>query len=224
MRAPRRSRHRVRPMTVPAVILASPRAPGAPAYFEAYWRVPQPSGRAKPVKRRLGKAWVEPDGDGGWRPRPSPCPDGWLTRGTALAAAPRIVERYGDEQAAAARVPTFRQVAWEWHAWKRDVKGVSLNTVRNDRYFLLEPGTPAKRGSRVSEGRIMAAWGDSPIGAVSAAEASAWLRSLQAAGLSPRNVNLHRSVLHAIFNYAMRTDTYDLAANPFAKTPRLREG
>ena len=53
--------------------------------------------------------------------------------------------------------------------------------------------------------------------------ASAWLRSLDAEGLTPRNVNLHRQMVHAIFNYAMRADTYEPGRNPFASTDRRRE-
>lgn len=127
------------------------------------------------------------------------------------------------EAAAAARragVPTVRRVAREWLAWKRDVKGGAPSTLRENEILLREPGTAYKRGSGESKGRIMARFGDRPIDAVTTREVSTFLRELDRTGMSARNVNEHRAVLHSIFAYAMKPDTYALPSNPIAGTDK----
>ncbi len=42
-------------------------------------------------------------------------------------------------------------------------------------------------------------------------------------GLSPRTVNIHRQVLHAIFEYARREETFGLPENPVARTTKRPE-
>ena len=69
----------------------------------------------------------------------------------------------------------------------------------------------------------MAAFGDRRYDQVTTAEVSAFLRALDREGLTPRNVNKHRQVLAAIFNYACRADTYGLAVNPVSQTDKRRE-
>jgi len=51
-----------------------------PAFY-GKWRDSQ----REQVKRRLGPAWVEPDGRGGWRKRRGRCPEGWLEERAAHA-------------------------------------------------------------------------------------------------------------------------------------------
>src|SRR5439155_1111597 len=67
-----------------------------------------------------------------------------------------------------------------------------------------------------SAGRILAAFGDRPIAEVKTREVSMFLRALDAEGLTPRNVNKHRQMLAAMFQYACREDAHDLPANPAA--------
>jgi integrase len=64
----------------------------------------------------------------------------------------------------------------------------------------------------------MRAFGNRPHDEVTTREVAEFLRRLDADGLSARNVNKHRSLLHAVFNYAMKPDTYALAANPVTGT------
>ena len=128
------------------------------------------------------------------------------------AAAAEVARRAG--------IPTVRRVAQEWLAWKRDVKGGAPSTLRENEILLREPGTAYKRGSGESKGRIMARFGDRPIDAVTTREVSTFLRELDRAGMSARNVNEHRAVLHSIFVYAMKPDTYALPSNPVAATDK----
>jgi len=184
-------------------------------YFEAKWRL---SGRQ--VKRRLGPAWIERDDGGEWRRRRGRPKVGWLDERAAHVAAAEAVVAVEREQEAAARVAaregvaTFRRVAHEWLAWKRDVKGGAPSTLANDAAILREPREPYKRGRGKVKGRVMERFGDRPHDEITAAEVAAFLRDLDAEGLSARNVNLHRSILHAVFAYAMKPETYALAANP----------
>lgn len=194
-------------------------------YFEAKWRDAQ----GKQVKRRLGPAWLEPDGEGGWVKRRGRVPEGWLDEARAhVAAAEKVAEVERErEEAALARereqVPTVRRVAHEWLEWRRDVKGGSPATLASNETLLREPGAPHKRGNGRSKGRIMKRFGDRPVDEVETREVSAFLRELDAEGLSPANVNKHRALLHAIFAYAMRPDTYELESNPVAGTDKRYE-
>ena len=69
----------------------------------------------------------------------------------------------------------------------------------------------------------MAALGDKAAADVTTADVTRFLRSLDAEGLTPRNVNKHRQLLAAFFNYGCRSDTHTLALNPVAGTDKRRE-
>jgi integrase len=69
----------------------------------------------------------------------------------------------------------------------------------------------------------MNTFGDRPAADVSTKDVSGFLRSLDAEGFTPRNVNKYRQVLQAMFAYACRTDTFALAANPVDHTDKRRE-
>jgi integrase len=207
----------------PAVVIRAGKD-GTP-FFEAKWR----DAERRQVKRRLGPAWVEPDGAGGWSKRSGrPPAAGWLDQRAAhVAAAEKVAEVEREQEAAreaAAResVASFRRTAHEWLAWKRDVKGGAPSTLRDNALLLREPGEPHKRGSGCAPGRIMRAFGGRPHDEITTREVAEFLRELDAE-LTPRNVNVHRAVLHAIFAYAMKPDTYALAANPVSGTDKRRE-
>jgi integrase len=68
----------------------------------------------------------------------------------------------------------------------------------------------------------MRRFGDRPHDEITTREVAEFLRELDAE-LTSRNVNAHRAVLHAIFAYAMKLDTYALAANPVSGTDKRRE-
>ena len=201
-------------------------------YWDARWRYRRDdSAPWKLVQRRIGLAWQVPDGAGGWRKRPGRCSDGWLDERAANVAAVAALESFErkladeerTEREAAERKLTVREIAAEWLEWLREVRGAKPSTIQDYEFLLREPGIPYKRGNKVSAGRIMTAFGDRRYDQVTAADVSKFLRSLDRAGLTPRNVNKHRQVLAAIFGYACRADTYSLAANPVASTDKRRE-
>ena len=164
--------------------------------------------------------------------------DGWTRRsgrsvpGSSTTAPPMRRGRHGRRRGtrtaererlateAAQRPVLVRDLARGWLAWQRDVKQIKPSTLRDYEALLREPGTPFKRGQRASAGRILAALGDEPIASVRTRDVSTFLRSLEAEGPTPRNVNKHRQVLAAMFQYACREDAYDLPANPVLGTDK----
>jgi integrase len=204
----------------------------ARAYWDAQWRYRGDADEPwRLKKRRLGLAWQEPDGEGGWRKRKGRCPDGWLDERSANVAAVAAMEAHAQEltvlersaREAAERKVTVRELSAEWLAWLKEVRRAKPSTLEDYSFLLREPGHAYRRGDRVSPGRLMRAFGDRPVADVTTAEVSTFLRSLDREGLTPRNVNKHRQVLSAIFAYGCRADTYELQLNPVVGTDKRRE-
>ena len=108
------------------------------------------------------------------------------------------------------RPVTVRELADEWLRWLEEVRRVKPATLRDYGALLREPGIPYRRGTRVTHGRLMGGLGDRPIKQLRTRDVSAFLRALDDEGLSARNVNKHRQVLAAMFQYACREDTHGL--------------
>jgi integrase len=208
--------------------------PGADGktYCDAQWRYRL--GSEQPWrfrKQRLGLVWLEDDGEGGWRKRKGRRPDGWLDERGCSAAAFEAMQAYARELATEAERlererqhrPTVRELAFEWLDWLEHVKGAKPSTVADSRFLLREPGEPHKRGGRVSPGRVMAALGDKAVEDVKTSDLSRFLRTSDAEGLTARNVNKHRQLLHAMFSYGCREDSLALQANPVTATDKRRE-
>ena len=204
---------------------------GGKVYWDAQWRVRLPGEPWTLRKKRLGLAWLEPDGAGGWRKRTGRCREGWLDERAAAIAADEAMRQHAiavaDAEEAARRererVATVRELATDWLLWLEQVRGAKPSTIRDYRALLREPGTPYKRGAGTSGRRIMETFGDRPVDHVTMKEVSQFLRGLDADGLTPRNANKYRQVLHAMFTYACRSDTYELPNNPVERTDKRRE-
>ena len=183
------------------------------------------------VWRTIGPAWMEPDGAGGWRRRKGRPATGHLTEQEAIAAMLAMIAEHDAEQTRLERDAeerrrrgaTVREVAAEWLEHLERVKGAKPSTLTDYRSILAEPGVPHRRGGGRTNGRIMAALGDRPIREVDVLQVERFLRELDRDRLSARNVNKHRQVLSAIFNYARRPTTYALASNPVEGTDKRRE-
>jgi len=204
---------------------------GDRVYWDAQWRYRVGDSPWAQKARRLGLAWLEPDGAGGWRKRRGRCAEGFLDERSANIAAAAAMDEHAQELErgeqvrvdAANRKVTVREIAFEWLEWLEEVRDAKPSTIADYRFLLREPGTKHRRGGGVSRGRIMAAFGDKPYDQVTTADVSRFLRVLDKEGLTPRNVNKHRQMLAAIFQYACRADTYELAVNPAAGTDKRRE-
>ena len=125
-------------------------------YWDAYWRYRVGQvGSWKQKKRRLGLAWQEADGNGGWRKRRGRCVEGWLDERAATLAAVAAMEAHAKEledqadsdSRAAAELKTVRALAREWLSWLSEVWGAKPSTVKDYGFLLREPGVPHKRGA-----------------------------------------------------------------------------
>jgi integrase len=205
---------------------------GGRAYWDAQWRYRLAADEPWRQKtRRIGLAWQEPDGTGGWRRRRGRCPEGWMDERAATVAALAAMGLHAQELAeerevkreAAEHVASVRELAAAWLLWLEQVRGAKPSTIRDYQTLLREPGQQHKRGSGTSRGRILETFGDRPIDAVKTRDVSDFLRRLDADGLTPRNINKYRQVLQAMFTYACRSDTFELAGNPVERTDKRRE-
>ena len=195
-------------------------------YWYAKW-----SRDGKPVVRSLGRAWAEPDGQGGWRMRRGRVDDGCLTEAQAHERMLALVREHDADQrlheqdasARARRGVTFREVALDYLGWLADVRGAKPSTLRALRSELTEAGIPHRRGAGRTPGWIMGALGDRPAREVTTREINLLLRKIAATGVSPRTVNKARQLIHAVFNYGMRPHTWGLSENPAKWADRRRE-
>ncbi len=196
------------------------------AFFYGKW-----SRNGQPVIRALGRAWVERDGNGGWRRKRGRAPAGVLTEAEAAERMLELMREHDAEQTQLEchaeerrrRGVTFRELADEYLRWLEDVKGAKPSTLRDHRSLLAEPGQAYRRGSGASRGRIMAALGDRPARELTTREVEDLLRSIASTGAAPRTVNKTRQVICAIFSYGMRPSTYGLSSNPAKHADRRRE-
>jgi len=189
------------------------------------------SRKGQPVIRALGRAWVESDGNGGWRRRRGSAPDGTLTEPMASERMLMLVREHDAEQTLLERDAeerrrrgvTFRELAAEYLGWLEHVKDAKPSTLLDHRLLLAEPGQAYRRGSGSSRGQVMAALADRPAREVTTREVEDLLRSVSSTGVAPRTVNKVRQLVCAIFNYGMRPSTYALPNNPAVCADRRRE-
>jgi integrase len=189
------------------------------------------SRNGQPVIRALGRAWVESDGNGGWRRMRGRAPEGVLTEAMAAERMLALVREHDADQTLLERDAaerrrrgvTLRDLAAEYLRWLEHVKGAKPSTLRDHRFLLAEPGQAYRRGAGSSRGLVIAALGDRPAREVTTREVEDLLRSVSATGVAPRTVNKVRQLICAIFNYGMRPSTYGLATNPATYADRRRE-
>ncbi len=181
---------------------------GAP-YYEALWRH---DGRR--IKRRIGRAWVEQDSAGRWKPRRGRVPDGYYDEKRAGAVAEQLAANYqpsAERTDRERRGATFADVAAKYLVWLEKVKGAKPATLADYRYQLAPTG------------RIMTALGDRPAAKVVPRDVEALLESIAATGVKPRTVNKVRALVRAVFNYGAKSSTFALTSNPVRDTDKRRE-
>jgi integrase len=182
------------------------RAQGTRAFYEVMFRI---GGRQ--VKRRVGPAWVTPDG----KPRRGAPQDGFLDVAGAHDRAREIVA----EQAARAAGPqasgqTFREVALDYMRWLERVKGAKPSTLADHGYALAE-------SNGTTSGQVMLALGGRPAAEVTPRDVENLLDTLAASGASPRTINKRRALLGAVFTYGVKRA--GLPGNPVRATDKRRE-
>src|SRR5438874_914694 len=132
-------------------------------FFYGKW-----SRNGTPVIRALGRAWVESDGNGGWRRKRGRSPEGLLTEAEAAERMLALVREHDADQTMIERDAeerrrrgvTFRELAGAYLEWLEHVKGAKPSTLGDHRLLLAEPGQLYRRGNGASRGLVMTALGD----------------------------------------------------------------
>lgn len=190
-------------------------------FYEAKWR----DSRRNQCKRRLGPAWLDPDGAGGWRKPKGRVRPGYLDERRAHVEMAEVIEEHEVElrRAPENREATFDDAVAAWLEHLQHEKRVKPSTLADYEVMLAQPkrlrGKEKQRGAR-----IMRDFGGRRLAAIETADVRRFLAGLDREKISARTVNKHRQVLHGIFEYARRSDTYGLRENPVSETTKRPEG
>jgi integrase len=191
-------------------------------FYEAKWR----DSRRTQCKRRLGPAWLERDADGSWSKPRSRVREGFLDERRAYIAMAAAIERREEELLQAQSTPegSFDQAVSEWLEHLEHEKRAKPSTMADYRLMLAQPQQRSRSEVRQRGARIMRAFGGRELAGIDGADVRRFLAKLDREDISARTVNKHRQVLHAIFEYAARSETFGLAQNPAAETSKRPEG
>jgi len=186
-------------------------------FYEARWRDRDRADRRK----RLGPAWVEPDG-GGWRPRRGRVAQGQLDERRAFPLMDQVIaeheERLG-QGTPERREALFEEAAGAWLEHLGTERRAKPSTLQNYGILLRAPnGDRKQRGAR-----IMRAFGGRKLFRITTRDVRVFLAGLDREDLAPRTVNIHRQVLSAIFEFARREESFGLPHNPVAGTSKRPE-
>lgn len=199
-------------------------------HYEAKWR--DPSGTQ--LKKRLGKAWLERGPDGGWLPRRGRVRPGFLDEHRAYLEMARVIEESEDVRSRTTpeqRGATFDDAAAAWLEYVQYEKRVKPTTLARYQSMLRPPDkaklprTPKSGRNQPRSARIMREFGGRKLTDIGVGDVRRRLSSLDREDISARTVNVYRQVLHAIFEYAKREDSFGLRENPGRRdgqTPRRR--
>ena len=218
-----------RPLPVPTLkVRAHTAADGRlTVHYEALFRWQE-----RKVWKRIGPAWLEPDGVGGWRKRKGRMPDGFFSEASAHVRAAELVREYVADALRGERVEaerlaapiTFRRVADDYMAWLEREDRAKPATLANYRYMLAEPGTRWRRGAGSAPAYIISALGERPAAEITPGEVRLLLDRIAATGAAPATVNRHRALISTIFTYGVRrANGYRLERNPVLEVEPRRE-
>ena len=187
-------------------------------FYEARWRDLNRAQRRK----RLGPAWVELNAEGKWVPRRGRVRKGHLDERRAYLLMAQAIEEH--EERARREAPErsdaiFEEAASAWLEHLGTEKRVKPSTLLNYGILLAQP----EGGSVARKARIMRAFGGHRLFDIGATDVRTFLARLDREDLSPRTVNIHRQVLHAIFEFARREETFALPDNPATATSKRPE-
>jgi integrase len=187
-------------------------------FYEARWRDLNRAQRRK----RLGPAWVERDADGNWVPKRGRVRKDHLDERRAYPLMAQVIEEHEDRllrEAPERSAAPFDEAVAAWLEHLRTEKRVKPSTLLNYGILLAQP--EGDRGTQ--KARIMRAFGGRRLFDIGVTDVRAFLASLDREDLSPRTVNIHRQVLHAIFEFARREESFGLPDNPVAATSKRPE-
>jgi hypothetical protein len=172
-------------------------------FYEAMWR----NGTRRQRKRRLGRAWLEQDPSGTWIKRRGRVQDGYLDEKRAYREMGRVIAEVEAEPQPKPgdRDALFDDAASAWLDHLENERRAKPSTLAGYRNLLAEP----RHGDRTQKGaRIMCAFGGQKLRGISTDDIRRFLSKIDKEEVSARTVNIHRQVLHAIFQHAMRGDAF----------------
>jgi len=186
-------------------------------FYEAKWR----DATRKQRKRRLGRAWLEPDPEGGWRKRRGRVRDGFLDEKRAYREMSRVIAEVEAEQQIAPRMrdARFEDAVDIWFEHLEFEKRAKPSTLSGYRSLLAKP----ERKGEKRRARIMREFGGRKLATIATQDVQRFLAGIDREAISARTVNVHRQVLHSIFEHARRADTFGLRDNPVAGTAKRPE-
>ncbi len=117
--------------------------------------------------------------------------------------------------------PSLRQALFDeavlaWLDYLKTEKRIKPSTLAGYRSLLAR-----QIGKR--KARIMRAFGGRRLFSITQKEVREFLAKLDREDISARTVNIHRQVLHSIFEFARREDSFGLPSNPVAGTTKRPE-
>jgi len=187
-------------------------------FYEARWR---DINRAQ-HRRRLGPAWVRQDENGRWVSRKGRARDGCLDERGAYPLMAQVIAEHEERlrrEVPERRDATFDEAAEAWLSHLRTERRAKPSTLRNYGILLAKPRAMGRR----RHARIMRTFGGRSLFGIATKDVRQFLSRLDHEDLSPRTVNIHRQVLHAIFEFARREETFGLPENPVARTNKRPE-
>jgi integrase family protein with SAM-like domain len=190
--------------------------------------------RANPSTRRSGATWSarsasgasDLPGSNSIRRRASGCHDeagfagGFLDERRAYRLMASVIE---DHEAKLRLVEPsrpealFPEAVEAWLVYLKTEKRVKPSTLAGYQRLLAQPSRDPRRG------RIMREFGKRGLLDIKTKDARRFLAKLDREDISARTVNIHRQVLHAIFEFVRREDSFGLPSNPFADTAKRPE-
>lgn len=164
---------------------------------------------------------AEPEPGGGWRKRRGRLRDGFLDERRAYREMSQMIDQVEVEQKVTLRMreARFEDAAELWMEHLEFEKRVKPSTLDRHRTMLAKPeARPCKATGR----RIMREFGGRKLTSITT-DIRRFLARLDREDVSARTVNVHRQVLHSIFEHARRKDTFGLRFNPVADTAKRPE-
>jgi hypothetical protein len=164
-------------------------------FYEAKWR--DPTGQQR--KRRLGRAWLEPDPAGGWIKRRGKVRDDFLDEKRAYGEMSRVIAEVEAEQQIAPRMrdARFEDAVKVWFEHLEFEKRAKPSTLSGYRSLLARP---EQRRDKRNGARIMREFGGRKLTTIAAEDVHRFLGKIDREGISARTVNVHRQILHSIFD------------------------
>lgn len=219
-------------MTTNGNLIVTPAKDGSALYWEGSWR----DGK-KPVKRRIGKAWLQKrskpisgDGLASWQrsylqPRGS-APEGFLTAVAAQERLSRMIEQHAASQNSPVQsLTTFGALADAWLAERaNDVADDVLkpSTLRDYRSMLSRPTDPTMPRGSARAAWLMKDWEQTEVATIDVEAVERFEAKLRAAGLSARTRRKYIVVISMLLDYAIKKRVATI--NPLAARGRSRNG